>query len=192
MVDYPLAFTERVLNKSVDRYSKHKFPVYRFVPGIHPHPVNSPEGHSYGLEDEDVVKWNSEDWKHNEDYLYGIDLYNYHFYWEAHEAWEGLWISSVRNSSEHRFLQGLIKCGAAFLKVRMAEYQIQDLIGARTLSESGLKLLSQVGVDNFMGLDISSFVESYSKHIEPIMDDVIVKINQTSPRINLMIWSWGD
>ena len=38
-----------------------------------------------------------------------------------------------------------------------------------------------------MGLDISSFVESYSKHIEPIMDDVIVEINQTSPRINLMI-----
>ena len=69
----------------------------------------------------------------------------------------------------------------------MAEYQIQDLIGARTLSESGLKLLSQVGVDNFMGLDISSFVESYSKHIEPIMDDVIVEINKTSPRINLMI-----
>ena len=69
----------------------------------------------------------------------------------------------------------------------MAEYQIQDLIGARTLSESGLKLLSQVGVDNFMGLDISSFVESYSKHIEPIMDDVIVEINQNSPRINLMI-----
>ena len=186
-MSYPLADSEAELNKGPNRYTERPFPFYRYIPGLHPHPVNSSEGHSYGDEEVEYSSWDSDKWRENEDYLYGVDLFNYHFYWEAHEAWEGLWISSVRNSSEHRFLQGLIKCGAAFLKVRMAEYQIQDLIGARTLSESGLKLLSQVGVDNFMGLDISSFVESYSKHIEPIMDDVIVEINQTSPRINLMI-----
>ena len=106
MVDYPLASSEKVLNQSVDRYSKNKFPVYRFVPGLHPHPVNSPEGHSYGLEDEDVEKWNSDDWKYNDDYLYGIDLYNYHFYWEAHEAWEGK-LKNV-HLQENQFHQELV------------------------------------------------------------------------------------
>ena len=185
MVDYPLASSEEVLNQSVDRYSKPKFPVYRFVPGLHPHPVNSPEGHSYGLEDEDVEKWNSDDWKYNEDYLYGIDLYNYHFYWEAHEAWEGLWLAATRRSSEHMFIQGLIKTGAALLKVRMASFEIQDLIGARTLSKSGMDLLSRVGVSKFMGLDIVSYLESYSEFINPIFGNKIPDINQKTPRIIL-------
>tara|TARA_B100000609_G_scaffold67678_1_gene53488 strand:- start:3845 stop:4408 length:564 start_codon:yes stop_codon:yes gene_type:complete len=185
MVDYPMASSEDVLNHSVSRYTKINFPSYRFVPGIHPHPVNSPDGHSYGLEDEDVEKWNPDDWKYNEDYLYGIDLYNYHFYWEAHEAWEGLWLAAVRRSSEHMFIQGLIKTGAALLKVRMASFEIQDLIGARTLSKSGMDLLSRVGVSKFMGLDIVSYLESYSEFINPIFDNKIPDINQKTPRITL-------
>ena len=66
---------------------------------MHPHPTNSPEGHSYGKEDEEHEKWDSDLWKDNEDYLFGIDLYNYHYYWEAHEAWEGLWIAAVNYPS---------------------------------------------------------------------------------------------
>ena len=185
MADYPLASSENVLNKSVNRYTEKAFPVYRFVPGIHPHPVNSPEGHSYGLDEEEVSKWNSEDWRLNEDYLYGIDLYNYHFYWEAHEAWEGLWLASVRGSSEHRFIQGLIKMGAALLKIRMASCEIQDLIGARTLSKSGMELMSSVGVSNFMGLDIESYLKAYSNYINPILEDVIPSIDGSTPRLVL-------
>ena len=67
MADYPLASSENSLNKSVKRYTEKVFPVYRFVPGLHPHPVNSPEGHSYGLDEEEVSKWNSDDWRLNED-----------------------------------------------------------------------------------------------------------------------------
>ena len=187
MVDYPLASSESELNIGANRYSSRNFPPYRYVPGLHPHPTNSPDGHSYENEDEDNEKWNSDLWKNNEDYLFGIDLYNYHYYWEAHEAWEGLWIAAVRNSSEHRFLQGLIKCGAALLKVRMAEYQIQDLIGARNLSKSGMSLLSQVGQDEFMGLDLPNFLEEYENFIEPINADKIPKVDSKSPRIKLMI-----
>jgi len=187
VVDYPLASSESELNIGTNRYSSRNFPPYRYVPGLHPHPTNSPDGHSYENEDEDHEKWNSDLWKNNEDYLFGIDLYNYHYYWEAHEAWEGLWIAAVRNSSEHRFLQGLIKCGAALLKVRMAEYQIQDLIGARNLSKSGMSLLSQVGQDEFMGLDIPNFLEEYENFIEPINADKIPKVDSKSPRIKLMI-----
>ena len=187
MADYPLAASETELNIGKVRYSSRNFPPYRYVPGMHPHPTNSPEGHSYGNDDEDHEKWNSDLWKDNEDYLFGIDLYNYHYYWEAHEAWEGLWIAAVRNSSEHRFLQGLIKCGAALLKIRMANYQIQDLIGARNLSKSGMSLLSQVGQDEFMGLDISNFLKEYKNFVKPIEKDKVPEVNSRSPRIELMI-----
>ncbi len=187
MVYYPLASSESEFNIGVPRYCSRVFPPYRYVPGLHPHPTNSPDGHSYGLEDEEHEKWDSESWSKNEDYLFGIDLYNYHYYWEAHEAWEGLWIASVRNSSEHRFLQGLIKCGAALLKIRMANYELQDLIGARKLSKSGMSLLSQVGIDNFMGLDISGFIISYKDFVQPIHEDIVPVINQKTPRIELIV-----
>jgi len=187
MTDYLLAVSETELNIGKIRYSSKNFPPYRYVPGMHPHPTNSPEGHSYGEEDEEHEKWDSDLWKDNEDYLFGIDLYNYHYYWEAHEAWEGLWIAAVRNSSEHRFLQGLIKCGAALLKIRMANYEIQDLIGARNLSKSGMSLLSQVGQDEFMGLDISNFLKEYGDFVNPINQDKVPEINRKSPRIKLMI-----
>jgi len=187
MVDYPLAYSETELNIENQRYSSIDFPPYRYVPGIHPHPTNSPEGHSYGIEDGEHEKWDSDLWKDNEDYLFGIDLYNYHYYWEAHEAWEGLWITAVRNSSEHRFLQGLIKCGAALLKIRMANYEIQDLVGSRNLSKSGMSLLSQVGPNEFMGLDIPNFLKEYDSFITPINGAKIIDVNSKSPRIKLMI-----
>ena len=80
MVDYPLAESETDLNSKQKRYCSRAFPPYRYVPGMHPHPTNSPEGHSYGAEDEENAKWNSDLWRDNEDYLFGIDLYNYHYY----------------------------------------------------------------------------------------------------------------
>ena len=187
MPDYPLASSETELNIGATRYSSQDFPPYRYVPGLHPHPTNSPDGHSYGEEDEESGKWDSELWTDNQEYLFGIDLYNYHYYWEAHEAWEGLWIASIRNSSEHRFLQGLIKLGAALLKIRMAEYEIQDLIGARNLSKSGIDLLSKVGIDQFMGLDIPKFLKSYQDFVNPIYANKIPVIDRKTPRIDLMI-----
>ena len=187
MPDYPLASSETELNFGATRYSSQDFPPYRYVPGLHPHPTNRLDGHSYGEEDEESGKWDSELWKDNQEYLFGIDLYNYHYYWEAHEAWEGLWIASIRNSSEHRFLQGLIKLGAALLKIRMAEYEIQDLIGARNLSKSGIELLFKVGIDQFMGLDIPKFLKAYQDFVNPIYDNKIPVINRKTPRIDLMI-----
>ena len=187
MPNYPLASSETELNIGATRYSSQDFPPYRYVPGLHPHPTNSPDGHSYGEEDEESGKWDSELWTDNQEYLFGIDLYNYHYYWEAHEAWEGLWIASIRNSSEHRFLQGLIKLGAALLKIRMAEYEIQDLIGARNLSKSGIDLLSKVGIDQFMGLEIPKFLESYQDFVNPIYANKIPVIDRKTPRIDLMI-----
>ena len=67
----------------------------------------------------------------------------------------------------------------------MAGYQIQDLIGARTLSKSGMELLSKAGVTQFMGLDIGSYLEEYHNYISPIFDDEIPSIDGSTPRLVL-------
>jgi len=57
-------------------------------------------------------------WRVSSDYLFGIDLFNHGFYWEAHEIWEQLWIACGRSGQEADFLKGLIKLAAAGVKVR--------------------------------------------------------------------------
>ena len=69
----------------------------------------------------------------------------------------------------------------------MAKYEIQDLIGARNLSKSGMNLLSRVGIDNFMGLDIPKFIESYNDFIQSIYNDIVPSVDQKTPRIELII-----
>ena len=55
-MSYPLADSETDLNKGPIRYTERSFPSYRYIPGLHPHPVNSSEGHSYGDEEvENIV-----------------------------------------------------------------------------------------------------------------------------------------
>ena len=68
MPDYPLASSETELNIGATRYTSQDFPPYRYVPGLHPHPTNSPDGHSYDEEDEEHKKWDSELWKTNQGY----------------------------------------------------------------------------------------------------------------------------
>ena len=61
------------MNKGPSRYTERSFPSYRYIPGLHPHPVNSSEGHSYGDEEVEYSSWDSDKWRENEDYLYGVD-----------------------------------------------------------------------------------------------------------------------
>ena len=68
----------------------------------------------------------------------------------------------------------------------MAKYAIQDLIGARTLSKSGIDLLNRAGVEQFMGLNVPIFIQAYEEFIKPIYDDNIPEINSKTPRIELI------
>lgn len=53
--------------------------------------------------------------------LRGIDLFNHGFFYEAHEAWEHLWIHLEKGSPERLMFQGLIQISAAFLKLRLQQ-----------------------------------------------------------------------
>ncbi|WP_245895351.1 DUF309 domain-containing protein [Devosia submarina] len=50
------------------------------------------------------------------EFLWGTDLFNHGYYWEAHEAWEGLWQMAL--GDEKLFFKGLILLSASGVKVR--------------------------------------------------------------------------
>jgi hypothetical protein len=96
-------------------------PPYTFVPGRSPHPVSEPAGHQYGVAPAPVPPIDPADWRRSRDYLRGFDLFNHGYYWEAHEAWEGLWHAAGRTGLLADFLKGLIKLAAAGVKVRQGK-----------------------------------------------------------------------
>jgi len=89
------------------------FPPYAYLPGRYPHPVRDPEGHSHGLP---APKMHKGPLLASEDFLWGEDLFNHGYYWEAHEAWEGLW--QIAEGNNKLFLKGLILLSASGVKVR--------------------------------------------------------------------------
>jgi predicted metal-dependent hydrolase len=48
----------------------------------------------------------------------GLDLFNHGYYWEAHEAWEGLWQVADRDGTLRTLFKGLILLSAAGVKIR--------------------------------------------------------------------------
>ena len=141
------------------------FPPYAFLPGRDPHPNRSPEGHSYSTEAETHPPYlEAEDWRTNEGFLFGVDLYNHGYLWEAHEAWEGVWIVSKHDDSQRETLQGLIQCSAAALKLRLEEPR-----GFAKLSTAGLARLDGVCVEEsmpYLGLELRAFVEAYREFVD--------------------------
>jgi hypothetical protein len=103
----------------VERYAPNtSLPSYTYVPGRSPHPVSDPRGHSFGRRPAAPVGFDADDWRSCQPYLYGIDLFNHGYYWEAHEAWEGLWHACGRSGRTGDFLKGLIQLAVAGVKVR--------------------------------------------------------------------------
>jgi predicted metal-dependent hydrolase len=94
------------------------WPLYAFVPGRGlPHPISDPDGHSFGSTPA-VEAFDPARWPESRAYLRGVDLFNYGYYWEAHEVWEGIWRGYDRSQTPALFLQGLIKLAAAGVKTR--------------------------------------------------------------------------
>lgn len=97
------------------------FPPYTFVPGRMPHPVRDPAGHLFGKPPELLPPFDPAHWQEGRAYLYGVDLFNHGYYWEAHEVWEGLWRAAGRTAPLADFLKGLIKLAAAGVKFRQGQ-----------------------------------------------------------------------
>jgi len=157
-----------VLNIHHRRYCLTPFPPYRYVPGAHPHPIAHPQGHSHrphGSPHPIVQHVPPDRWRDSEDYLYGCDLYNHAFWWEAHEAWEGLWQTCDKKSTQGRFLQGLIQAAACHLKLHM-----KSQAGVERLRPSSLGYLKgaaeEIPAARYMGLDLPGFIVALQAYFD--------------------------
>jgi uncharacterized protein len=130
-------------------------PVHAYVPGRDPHAARPARGHGPV-----VAAFLSEDqWSRNADFLWGVDLYNGGFFWEAHEAWEELWRAAPLDSLQRSFLQGLIQCAAASLKAALG-----DTTACMRLSARALRRLERVRAghpDRYMGLALEPFIADF-------------------------------
>lgn len=95
------------------------FPSYAYLPGRQPHPVRDPAGHSYHSEAIPVAEEPSLD---SDMFFWGIDLFNHGYYWEAHEAWEGLWQVADQGAPLRTLFKGLILLSAAGVKIREGKH----------------------------------------------------------------------
>lgn len=93
-------------------------PPYSYVPGKYPHPIGDERGHSFGRAEPPCAPPTMDNGRHCEPYLWGFDLFNHGYYWEAHEAWEAVWHACGRSGILAELVQGLIKLAAAGVKAR--------------------------------------------------------------------------
>ena len=143
------------------RHTDRPLPDYRHVPGLTPHPIQDPDGHSYDKPEPDLeqaLRFPA-DWRECGSYLYGVDLFNRAYLWEAHEAWEAVWRAAGRHTVPGRFVQGLIQIAAALLK-----HHTRAERGERILRAEADKKLAAVsgsmdsqgeGVRTYMGVDLA-------------------------------------
>lgn len=170
--------------RAVARYSTRALPAYRYVPGVHPHPLRDAAGHSYGRRDElpRPLRWRVEDWPQLEAWRYGVDLFNQFYFWEAHEAWEKLWATARPGSAERLLLQGLIQIAAALLKIHLGNSP-----GVRALSAAGLEKLRQVAAkqERLLGLDIESTASELDLYFAPLGQDILPPLDDSVPVLRL-------
>lgn len=142
---------------TIHRYTTIPLPRYRHIPGLTPHPISDIHGHSYGKRNENVQRMLETDWQSNELYLYAIDLFNYKYFWETHEALEDLW--KIEDEFNTRlFLQGVIQISAAYVK------WIQGIEGGvEKLSMKGLHRLRSLKDSKtiFYGINLSKFIDEH-------------------------------
>lgn len=154
------------------RYTATPFPPYRFVPGRHPHPRRNPLGHSYGRLEPQFAACAPEHWPQAEAYLYGIDLYNYAYWWECHEVFESLWHAVGHKTEQGNFFQALIQLAAANLKQVGGDIQAAD-----NLTRRGLVRLETVP-DFYMGVDVRGLSEEIRRHgIGPAKRPVLIRLD---------------
>ncbi|QDS99376.1 DUF309 domain-containing protein [Adhaeretor mobilis] len=115
------------------RYSDTELPPYSYVPKHAPHPVSDPAGHWFGREEPITPPLDPQEPYRSKAYLYGIDLFNHGYYWEAHEAWESLWHAAGRTGVTADWLKALIKLAAALVKAREGNPRGVERHARRTL-----------------------------------------------------------
>ncbi len=137
---------DRLSNK-VPRYqSEGPLPVIPYWPGIN---QKDPSFHI-------LPRQSPRPWSEDQSYLHGVDLFNHGCYWEAHEAWEDLWLPLENEDPLRIFTQGLIQASAALLKIRLQQPRPANSIWGRGKSRL-LMIDSQQEESFYRGIHIQNF-----------------------------------
>src|SRR3954469_22410775 len=94
-------------------------------------------------------------------YYDGIQLFNDHEFFEAHEAWEDVWHMAFGTKFE--FYQGMIQCAVA-----LEHYRRSNPRGVLSLYESYNRHFKDVP-PLFMGLDVADFLGRMRRALEPVL-----------------------
>lgn len=97
-------------------------------------------------------------WRANTTWLFGVDLYNHGFAWEAHEAWETLWLRA-RDPRQRSFVRALVQCAASALKRALGEPS-----GSQRLAERACLALEGLATElpqRYMGLEHAAFCADF-------------------------------
>lgn len=140
-------------------------PARAYVPGRSERPPVDDAAPAAG-----ALELDAERWLENDAYLWGVDLYNAGFFWEAHEAWEALWRAAQSDQTQRAFLQSLIQLAAACLKGVLA-----DRAAARRIAARALDRLDRVRDDRrtvYMGLDVVRFGAAFRAFVARDPTDV--------------------
>ena len=95
-------------------------------------------------------------------YLEGIQLFNEHEYFDAHEAWEDVW--HMAYGIKHDFSQGLIQCAVA-----LEHYRRSNPRGVVSLYKSYQPKFKDVPA-MFMGLDVTRFLSAMRESLRPVLE----------------------
>ena len=120
-----------------------------------------------------------------ERYIEGIELFNAHEFFEAHEVWEDIW--HMAYGRKHKFYQGLIQCAVALEHYRRSNPQ--GVISLYKTYQPKFVTLPEV----FMGLELPPFLSAMRQALSPVIDSSVdlqkgqIELDETTvPVIRLM------
>lgn len=95
-------------------------------------------------------------------YLDGIELFNEHAFFEAHEVWEDVW--HMAYGLKHSFYQGMIQCAVA-----LEHYRRSNPRGVASLFKTYRTKFRDVP-PVFMGLDVTRFLSEMRTALAPVVE----------------------
>lgn len=113
-------------------------------------------------------------------FYFGVDLFNYAYWWESHECWEILWMRL--KLSEKNLMQALIQMAACCLTHRLGRER-----GTHSLKKLVLQRLTQHILQtqhHDFGLNLESLQQQFLNHIEKSDPPPLIVLTPTEAHIN--------
>jgi len=92
----------------------------------------------------------------------GVELFNSHHFWHAHEAWETIWLKT--KGPDRTFIQGLIQLAAAYHHAQRGTFK-----GAIRLFDAAFAKLDPFPAGHG-GIDRAAAIETARRHRTRIAD----------------------